>query len=180
MIPRRIRSVPGRLALLLGLAVFAAGPGRAAAPAFDPDAGAHWAVAPEFSARPARAVPVAGSACEVANAYVTLVDSGRAPEVARLFAPDAIFLGPDDRVLNGREAIAGFYAKVPSLVSHAVPLSFMDRGHECIMELAVQAGDSPDRYRLLAIDHFTVDAQGLVKQLVIYFRPAALRSYQPR
>lgn len=161
----------GALALLMGL-----GTAPAAAqtpPGFDPDLGSHWPMTTVFDKRPQPAVPTKGSACEVAAAYVHIVEGGGGAKIVPLFAPDAEFLGPEERVLRGREEIGAFYAKVPKLVLDAVPISFVDRGNECFMELAVRSQSGPNAYRLLAIDHFTIDKDRLISRLAIYFRPTA-------
>jgi hypothetical protein len=42
------------------------------------------------------------------------------------------------------------------------------------MEIAIATASDPGHYRLLAMDHFTVGADGLIDQLLIYFRPSLL------
>jgi hypothetical protein len=155
-----------------------AGPGSVAAAAqesssFDPDLGSHWQAATVFDKKPQAAVPNKGSACEIAADYVHIVEAGGGTKIVPLFAPDAEFMGPEERVLRGREEIGSFYAKVPKLVLDAVPISFVDRGNECFMELAVRSQSGPTVYRLLAIDHFTINKDRLISRLVIYFRPNA-------
>jgi hypothetical protein len=140
---------------------------------FDPDLGTHWPLHLVFPEKPQRAVPTKGSACEIAEQYVNIVESGGGAKVVALFAPDAEFVGSLNRVMRGREEIAGFYAQVPGLVADAVPISFVDRGNECFMELAVKTvADGEGRYRLAAIDHFTINSQRQIRRLVIFLRPA--------
>ncbi|HUD90849.1 nuclear transport factor 2 family protein [Sphingobium sp.] len=141
-------------------------------PVTDPDLGSHWPMATLFHKRPQAAVPTQGSSCEIASDYVDIVESGGGVKIVPLFAADAEFLGPEERVLRGRGEISAFYAKVPKLVLGAVPISFVDRGNECFMELAVRSQSGPTVYRLLAIDHFTIDKDRRISRLVIYFRPS--------
>ena len=142
-----------------------------------PAASADWAYKPwptavAFDGVPPRASPKPGSACEIANQYVTLIFSDRASEVPKLFAADGEFIGPEDRVLRGPAEIATFYDKVHQ--PGAIPLSFIDNGHECIMELAGKRPNDrrgmTDVYKLVAIDHFTVAADRKIRRLVIFFR----------
>ena len=44
-----------------------------------------------------------------ADAYVRITNSGAYAELAALFAPEAVFLGPGGRVLHGRADIGQFY-----------------------------------------------------------------------
>lgn len=169
----KVASIAGALTLLAGIS---AAPAAAQNPAgFDPDLGSHWQATTVFDKKPQAAVPTKGSACEVAADYVHIVEGGGGTKIVPLFAPDAEFMGPEERVLRGREEIGGFYAKVPKLVLDAVPISFVDRGNECFMELAVRSQSGPTAYRLLAIDHFTVNKDRLISRLIIYFRPSAGR-----
>lgn len=134
-----------------------------------------WPTAIIFDGTPPRAVPVPGSACEIANEYVTLIATDHAAQVPELFAEDGEFVGVEERVLRGRAEIASFYNRVHQ--GGAVPLSFIDRDDECIMELAGQRPNAdpsgPAKYRLVAIDHFTITRDRKIKRLVIFFRPDA-------
>jgi hypothetical protein len=56
--------------------------------------------------------------------------------------------------------------RTPWNVRGAIPISFIDRGAECFMEVAnLSAGD--DIWRLTAVDHFTVTPAGQISRLVI-------------
>jgi hypothetical protein len=113
-------------------------------------------------------------ACAVARQYVERINAGRYDEVSSLFAPDAVFLTPTGAVLTGREQIGQFYKSLLGQLRPAVvPISFIADGRECVMELAaVTQHDAPRQYRLAAIDHFTVGADGLVAHMIVYLRPA--------
>ena len=167
-----------RMNLIAALAALTAAagaqaPGASAALAsFNPD----WPTGVAFAGTPPAAHPRPGSACEVAQQYVTFIASDRAPQVPGLFAEDGAFIGVADRVFRGPAEIAAFYNTVHQ--GGAIPLSFIDAGPNCIMELAgrrlnPQAGQ-PEQYRLLAIDHFTIGADRKIKRLVIFFRPGAM------
>jgi hypothetical protein len=142
----------------------------------DPAIGSHWPFDIKWEdSPPPRAEPVPCSACEAADAYVKLIAADRASEVPGLFAEDGVFIGPGERVYRGRAEIAEFYNAVHQ--GGAIPLSFIDRGCECVMELAgMRPADDPskpDHYRLVAIDHFTVGPDGKIQKLVIFIRPGA-------
>jgi hypothetical protein len=92
-----------------------------------------------------------------------------------LFAPDAEFIGVPERVLRGREEIQGFYDAVRQV--DALPLSLIDRGDECVMELAAKNPGSGE-YRLVAVDHFTLNSQRQIKRLVVFFRPTIIQAAQ--
>jgi hypothetical protein len=154
-------------ALLLGLG--------AAAPPDDPIVGSHWPATAVFDTPPPRAQPAPGSACEAANRYVSLVGADRASEVPGLFAPDGQVMGVDDKMLRGPAEIATFYNRVH--LHGVIPISFIDRGRECIMEIAggrPGRGDPPGHNYLLAIDHFTVGTDGKIERLIIFFRPGMI------
>lgn len=143
----------------------------ATAPLADPAIGDHWPTEVAFDTPPPRAEPTPGSACEIANQYVTNTAADRSAENPKLFAKDGALIAVEDRVLHGAE-LANFF--INSHVPGAIPLSFIDRGDECIMEIAgmrpnLQKG-LPDQYRLVAIDHFTLDSSRHIKRLVIFFR----------
>ncbi|MDB5446831.1 MAG: hypothetical protein JWQ97_2148 [Phenylobacterium sp.] len=148
----------------------------ASAEARPPAQQGRWPTAVVFAGTPPAAQPRPGSSCEAASRYVNFIGSDQASKVPALFAPDGEFVGVENRVLRGPAEIATFYNSVHQ--GGAVPLSFIDKGSECIMELAGQRpgerpGD-PAAYHLVAIDHFTVRPDGKVARLVIFFRPGAM------
>src|SRR5690606_29058075 len=117
----------------------------------------------------ARAAP--GSSCEIAERYVATVTSERHAEAVKFFAPDAKVIAVEDRVLSGPD-IAAFYERTRA---QTIPISFVDSGADCFMELAGAVPGQPGTYKLNAVDHFTLDANRRIARLVIYFRisPAA-------
>ena len=154
----------------------------AARPRSDHDLGSRWPFDHTFASQPPRAQPVPGSACEVANEYVTRGGS----ETPAMFAPDGVYMGPYDIIYRGPAEIALWYtrpgAHEPGKAGEGppkiIPLSFVDRGDECFMELAnlrpsIEPG-KPAQYRLVAVDHFTVGPDRKIKRLVIYIRPDPL------
>lgn len=114
-------------------------------------------------------------ACRVARTYVERVNAGRYGDMAELFSADAVFLTPLGKVIRGRDEIRAFYAGLlGKLLPTVVPISFIADGQECVMELAATLRESSDgRYRLSAIDHFTVDVEGRIRHMIVYLRPEA-------
>jgi len=128
-----------------------------------------------FDTIPKAAHPSPGLACAAAHAYVELIKAGRYNEIGSLFATDAIFLSPDGNIYRGRDEITGFYGKFLGHVKpEIIPLSFIGENNECIMELASRTNPE-GKFRVGAIDHFTVDASGKVKRMVVFLRPAAIQ-----
>ena len=125
-----------------------------------------------FDARP-RAATVHGRSCEVAQLYVELINSKRYDELHTLFAANAVFLTPVGKVLQGPRDIGEFYkSMVGSLQPDIVPVSFISDGDACVMELAAKTNrDDGEGYRLSAIDHFTVNAEGKIINMIVYLRP---------
>lgn len=94
-------------------------------------------------------------------------------KVATLFAAQATFVTPVGRTLHGRKGIDEFYgALLAKRPAHIIPLSFIASGQECVMELATRTPPETN-YQLSAIDHFTVDASGLIERMVVYVQPQA-------
>ncbi|WP_149521112.1 hypothetical protein [Sphingomonas montanisoli] len=152
----------------IGIAVSAS---NAASPSLqDPAIGSHWPAESSFATPPVRAKPVPGSACDVADRYVTLQGAGRQDEITALFAPTASLLGISETVVRGRDQLTAHFSHAIS--RKVIPISFVDRGRECFMELASpRLGDDDGPYRLAAIDHFVLDQNNQIERLVIYIKP---------
>lgn len=169
MLPRNAlkaaRSISGLAIALTATSAMAHGPGHARA-AMSP----MWPFTVVFDTPPPSARPRPGSACEAAEKYATFISTGQSEKVPALFAPTGEFIGPENRVLRGKE-IATFYGSIQQ--RGAIAISFIDADRECIMELAnlrrVPGSDQP-KYKLSAVDHFTVGADGKITRLVIFFR----------
>ncbi len=83
-------------------------------------------------------------------------------------------MSPDGNIYHGQAEITRFYSNFLGRVKPAiVPLSFVGEGNECIMELASRI-DPDGKFRLSAIDHFTVDGSGKIVRMVIYLRPGVI------
>nr|AQQ75094.1 hypothetical protein [uncultured bacterium] len=122
----------------------------------------------------------AGRACLAARAYVDTVYAGRFADMAGLFADDAVIYWPmrDDegaifvRRIEGRAEIDAFYRNVIGRTRpYAIPVTLLGDDADCMMEVAARTEiDGAQRYRLSAINHFTVDASGKVTRLISFQR----------
>lgn len=130
-----------------------------------------------FDAPPPAASADGKPACQPAQRYIDTIAAGRYAEVGKLFAEDAVFVTPTGKVLRGSAEIGAFYAEMmPKIKPRNIPISFMADGDECIMELVSATNlDNYAHYRLAAIDHFTVNAQGKIRHLTVYLRPQSVQ-----
>jgi len=133
-----------------------------------------------FDSPPSAASAHGKRACAPAQRYVELIAAERYDEVGTLFADDAVFVTPVGKVLHGSAEIRKFYADLmPKLKPRNVPISFIGDGDECIMELVTATNlDNYAKYRLAAIDHFTVNEQGKIRHMVVYLRPQSMQGTQ--
>ncbi|WP_458683839.1 YybH family protein [Prescottella equi] len=107
-----------------------------------------------------------------AEKYVEITNAGHYDRLSSLFAEDAVFLAPHGRVLRGRGEIGAFYENfLPSIRSRVRLASFVEQGDMCVYELEAQINDETE-YLLSAIDHATLDSDGLVTRFVVYTRDA--------
>jgi hypothetical protein len=123
-----------------------------------------------------------GLACAAARAYVDHVYGGRFDEMAALFAEDAVIYWPMQQEdggnivgrLRGREEIDAFYRDVIGRSRpYAIPVTLLGNETDCMMEVAARTEiDGAQRYRLSAINHFTVDGSGRVVRLISFQRGA--------
>ncbi len=129
-----------------------------------------------FASKPAEASSSGKPACAAAQRYVDLINAGQYDRLGELFAPDAVFMTPTGAVLVGRDEIGKFYTGLlGSLRPAIVPISFIQDGRHCVMELAAATQmDGHGQYRLSAIDHFTMNDAGLIAHLIVYLRPGTL------
>jgi hypothetical protein len=133
-----------------------------------------WPLTDTFAGEPRADHARPGSSCVTAERYVTMVAAHRWSEIGGLFAHDAVFLPPDGPAIRGREAIGAWFAKAPPLAI-ARPLAFTAAGSECFMEIAGKKMDQDDdKWRITAIDHFTVNPRGEIVRAIYYFRPQTL------
>jgi hypothetical protein len=117
--------------------------------------------------------PPAGAACRVAKAYVDAIQQHHYADVAKLYTDDAVFLGPMGKLMQGGQAINQFYVQgIGKMRSKIVAVTYMGDETDCMVELAAvtdPSGEGP--FRLVSVDHFTLNAAGKVKRMVVFVRP---------
>ncbi|MGE4061931.1 MAG: nuclear transport factor 2 family protein [Rhodospirillaceae bacterium] len=144
----------------------------------------HIALALLASSLNVAAAAQGGDACDVGRRYIELVSKGEFAAVARLFAPDAVVYAPTGKVYRGAEEITRFYtveaAKLKGLVVR--PQGFVGSATECYFEIWARSSkdaagvyvlDPKGEFVRNAIDHFTLDAQGRVVEMVAHSAPTA-------
>lgn len=106
---------------------------------------------------------------QTARRYVAVAVADGKGKLADLFAVDAEFHNPRGVIVRGRENIRAFYAEH---LANVVPAFHISRsvvdGAQCWIELANGSPDAPD---LVAANHFTVGADGLITRLAVFLRP---------
>ena len=101
--------------------------------------------------------------------YVEVATSGGKGAIADLFAADATFHNADGGITRGREAIRAVYEEKLANITPAFHVAHLvEDGDHCWVELANGSTDDP---QLIASDHFTVDAEGLITRMAVFLRP---------
>lgn len=122
---------------------------------------------------PVAATAPGGRACAVAQRYVELINAGDYAGVAALYADDATFLEPMRPTLQGRAQIDEFYTKrIGSMKPQIVAVAYLGNDAECMITLTrrVEIGGQ-QRYVLVSVDHFLVDAKGKISSMAAFARP---------
>jgi ketosteroid isomerase-like protein len=103
-----------------------------------------------------------------ADHYVEWTNAGEYDRLASLFAQDAVFFAPDGRGLRGRDQIGAFYGDFLPTIKPTLRLaSFVEQGDVCVYELDARIGEDTD-FQLSAIDHATLNPEGLVVRFAVY------------
>ena len=104
----------------------------------------------------------------IADRYVEIVNSGEYHRLVELFAEDALFLGPGDRVLRGRAEIGAFYGDFLPTITPTIRINeYVEGNDHCVWELEARSGDD-NEFRLGAIDHATVGDDGLITRFAVF------------
>jgi steroid Delta-isomerase len=112
--------------------------------------------------------PMTSPAHQAAEHYVAKVNAGDLEGLVALFAPDATLLHPAGR-FQGHDAIRGFYSDNVLLHSPRITASsWVDADRSCVFEMDARPlhGDAVSH----AIDHMTVDGDGRIERLAVYYR----------
>jgi hypothetical protein len=103
-----------------------------------------------------------------AERYVAMVNARDLEGLVALFAPTATLLHPVGR-FEGHDAIQGFYTD--NVLLHApkiTAVSWVDADRFSVFEMDARAPQSDTVAH--AIDHLTVDDDGHIERLAIYYR----------
>src|SRR6185503_4114890 len=130
------------------------------------------------------AASAADDACAVSRKYIASVQARDFETVIGLFAPDAVFSTPNGPVLHGAAEIGAFYRTTVAGVTNLVvePRAFVSSARECYFEIwtkskknadGVWVPDANGEFIRGAIDHFTLDSQGRVVELIAFPAPTA-------
>jgi ketosteroid isomerase-like protein len=105
---------------------------------------------------------------ELADRYVEIVNRGAYQELRDLFADDAVFYAPGQRLLHGADEIGAFYLDfLPTITPTIRIATYVEQGDDCVYELEARiSGDT--EFRLGAIDHATVNADGRIARFAVY------------
>lgn len=122
-------------------------------------------------------------ACAVSRKYIAAIQARDFETVVGLFAANAEFSTPNGPVLHGAEIGAFYRTTVAAAASLRVePRNFVGAARECYFEIwtrsrknadGVWVPDENGEYIRGAIDHFTLDADGKVIQLIAFPAPTA-------
>ncbi|MEQ9449896.1 MAG: nuclear transport factor 2 family protein, partial [Rhodospirillaceae bacterium] len=118
-------------------------------------------------------------ACEVGKRYMELVQKRDFEAVSDLFAQDAAFYAPTGVVLHGADDIRAFYLKEAAALDKLVvqPHDFAGDDTHCYFEIWTKSSKNERGIYVLdpdgefvrgAIDHFTVDEDGLIAEFVAH------------
>ena len=125
-----------------------------------------------------------GDACDVGRRYIDLVSKREWAAVAKLFAPDAVVHAPTGKVYRGADEITRFYTVEAAQLTNLVvePRGFVGSKSECYFEIWARSTKDAEGVYVLdpkgelvrnAIDHFTLDAEGRVIEMVAHSAPTA-------
>jgi hypothetical protein len=111
-------------------------------------------------------------AAKVAQGYIDLVNARRYDEISAMFADDGVSLPPSQQVVQGRAALDEFYPQIVQTGPRLIAVGFTSAGNDCFVEIAAEEDvDGARRYVLVAVNHFTVNDQGLATRMITYARP---------
>ena len=124
------------------------------------------------SRRPSRREHDGSPAARVAQGYIDLVNARRYDEIAVMFADDGVSLPPSQQVVQGRAALDAFYPQIVQTGPKLIAVGYTSAGNDCFVEIAAEEDVAGERrYVLVAVNHFTVNDQGMATRMITYARP---------
>lgn len=127
----------------------------------------------QHAAASAKSHRSATNPCAVPHRYLRMINTGKYRMVGTLFAPHAIFNGPDGKTLVGPRAIGDFFERFMSKFRPTLGIARYYRlGDNCIAEV-VNLNKKTGKYLPTAVDHWVVNSQGKAVEFTVYLRPGA-------
>ena len=117
-----------------------------------------------------------GPACKAADRYLSLLLDGPRTEMADIFSDNVAHYGINGTTFRSKAETVAFYNS-PALfktgVQSARIVSFLESGHDCVIEIAVAPSDQSAPFVLMSMQRFTVDEAGKINRHVAYLSPPA-------
>ena len=111
-------------------------------------------------------------AAKIAQRYIDLVNARRYDEISAMFADEGVSLPPSQQVVQGRAALDEFYPQIAQVGPRLIAVGYTSAGNDCFVEIAAEEEvDGARRFVLVAVNHFTVNEQGLAMRMITYARP---------
>lgn len=111
------------------------------------------------------------------GAYIDLLTSGTAEQIADLFAADATVedpIGADIR--NTREQLVEFYSIITGMDEHVATLNWKKiAGDTAVFEFTLVTGTSDMRFEITPIDIMVFDADGKISSMRAVWEPSDLK-----
>jgi hypothetical protein len=102
---------------------------------------------------------------------VDLINAGRYEDVPRLFADDGVFRNPHGDRYEGTEAIREFVVEHLTRQKPKMRLArCVESDGECWGEMEAEHPETGEM-TLISANHFTVDDQNRIKQLIVFLLP---------
>ena len=120
------------------------------------------------------------SACRAAQTFVKLNMAGQADAIAKLFADDAEFVGPDGVMRHHPDEIARVFEKIVTIRPPLRIAALSPSGHDsCLLELELMNVQTK-KYETGPIDRFQVDKKGKVISFKPFFLSSDMKRYQEK
>jgi len=111
------------------------------------------------------------------NRYLELAAKGKVDEIVELYAVDGTVEDPvGGEVHIGREAIRGFYSKIPTGNNQTELFTLRARGQEAAFYWAITSEPRADRMTIESISTMTVNDDGKIASMKAYWGPENVSS----
>jgi len=121
---------------------------------------------------------LASKIAPVVEAYVNLLDSGTAEEIADLYAPSATVEDPiGSDVRNTREQLVEFYSIITNMAERSAKLNWKKiAGDTAVFEFTLVTGVNADmRFEITPVDIMVFDADGKISSMRAVWAPTDLK-----